>query len=116
MSILSENFVIVNYSAKKKEEQLLENAQKKLWKDALDCTTTYLKIYMKQITKANVLNRVCITTEDLSVLYPYPMFECIIKHDSWSATRRYAGLVNKGMAMDFLVLYAEAEILKSLIN
>lgn len=97
-------------SEPKKKDLILE-LQKKDWRNRLKCTSTYLDSYMKQLVNAE---KSCNEKLNLDLAFPLPMFELIATSDRYPRDTEL--MIKKGMVMNFHVLYAEAEILKILIN
>ena len=107
-------FVIIDEASDLSEptkEDLISEMQKKDWRNRLKCTSTYLDLYMKQVVNAEKSHN---DKLDLDVAFPLPMFEWVTT-SCWDPRDRGL-MIKKGMPMNFHVLYAEAEILKILIN
>lgn len=114
MSDTSEDFVVVNEASTMSEptkKDLISEMQKKNWKNKLKCTSAYLDIYMKQVVSAEKSHSGKL---DLDIAFPFPMFEWVTPFSWYSRDRET--MIEKGMPMNFHVLYAEAEILKALVN
>jgi hypothetical protein len=98
-----EGYVVTEGSSPTRRTQKdLCDIQKKKWGISLKNTSTYLDIYRKQITCGG--------------LFPYPMFECVMICGNSGMPRDQIMLTEKGMPMNFHVLYAEAEILKMMLK
>lgn len=110
---MSDSIVVINEASDLSEptkENLVSEMQKKYWKNRLKCTSTYLDLYMKQVVNTDNSHS---DRLDLDAAFPLPMFEWITT-SVWYPDRGL--MIKKGMPMNFHVLYAEAEILKILIN
>jgi hypothetical protein len=107
----SEEFVVIDEASEPTKEDMLSEMQKKDWGNRLKCTSSYLDSYMKQVVNAEKSHN---DKLDLDVAFPLPMFEWITTSDWYTCDRGL--MIKKGMPMNFHVLYAEAEILKILIN
>jgi hypothetical protein len=93
------------------KEDLISKMQKKNWENKLKCTSTYLDLYMKQMVNAEKSQN---DKLDLDAVFPFPVFECITTSGCYFHDRGV--MIKKGISMNFHVLYAEAEILKILID
>jgi nucleosome binding factor SPN SPT16 subunit len=93
------------------KEDLISKMQKKDWGDRLKCTSAYLDLYMKQVVDAEKSHN---DKLNLGAAFPLPMFEWITTPGWYSRDREL--MIKKGIPMNFHVLYAEAEILKVLID
>ena len=110
----SEEFVIIDEVSGMSEptkEDLVSEMQKKNWINRLECTSTYLDLYMNQVVNTEKSHN---DKLDLVSAFPLPMFEWITT-PGWYPRDRSV-MIKKGMSMNFHVLYAEAEILKILLN
>jgi hypothetical protein len=107
----SEEYMDIDEVSEPTKEDLISEMQKKDWGNRLKCTATYLDVYMKQMVNAETSH---LDKLDLDVAFPLPMFEWVTT-PGWHPCDRGL-MIKKGMPMNFHVLYAEAEILKILIN
>jgi hypothetical protein len=110
----NEEFVVIDNASGLSEptkKDLISEMQKKDWGNKLKCTSTYLDLYMKQVVNAEKSYNDKLY---LDSAFPIPMFEWITTSGLYTRDREL--MIKKGMAMNFHVMYAEAEILKILIN
>jgi hypothetical protein len=102
-----------NYNIKQK----LKKLQKEGWISSLKCTSYYLEIYKKQITQADDFDKYYSREKHVDIIYPFPMFEYRADiNELGIITSNQRMLIKKGMPANFHVLYAEAELLKMLIE
>lgn len=107
----SEEFMVIDEVSEPTKEDLISEMQKKDWGNILKCKSTYLNLYMKQMVNAEKSH---LDKLDLDAAFPLPMFEWITTSGWYPRDRGL--MIKEGMPMNFHVLYAEAEILKILIN
>ena len=104
--VTNSDCVAVNVSSAPPHKNRLDIKQKKQWERDLECVSVYIDAYADQIGYGGEVH-------DSHPLFPYPMFE-LMPGTSNSACK--SQILARGMSLNFHVLYAEAEILKILIN
>ena len=93
-----------------KKKEIISAIKKKELCAKFKCTSIYLDTYMKQIVAIQNSG----TEINPYTSFPLPMFELIVKHDGYK--KEHIDIIEKGMPLNFHVLYAEAEIFKSIIS
>ena len=118
MDIQCGEYIEVKQNAASDIKEKINNLKKKEWSNNLRCISTYIDMYKSQIMNNNDVQYMS-KKQELIELFPFPMFEYRIKCgncDNYNTHMDQISIVNKGMSMNFHVMYAEIEILKLLID